>query len=37
MIAVRVAVMEDADAIASLTAEVQHEALPDIFMVENWD
>jgi diamine N-acetyltransferase len=34
MVTVRVAVMEDADAIASLTAEVQqlhNEALPDIF------
>ena len=34
MITVRVAVMEDADAIASLTAEVQelhNEALPDVF------
>ena len=34
MLTVRVAVMEDADAIASLTAEVQqlhNEALPDIF------
>ena len=34
MVTVRVAVMEDADAIASLTAEVQqlhNEAMPDIF------
>ena len=34
MVTVRVAVVEDADAIASLTAEVQqlhNEALPDIF------
>ena len=34
MITVRAAIMEDADAIACLTAEVQqlhHEALPDIF------